>query len=236
MARTWHKGPRVVVAVLIGLLYMVPARAQEAEEQPPVLSSGQVFSFAGAVAMYGLSVYMNAHGGPPSCAPCDRETLPWFDRFAVGPPNPTWGYTSDFLVLGLGGATLLDTGLGEERRGSVVVTLEAVAWTFAVTEVAKALIKRERPIMYTDQALSVAGDVNNQRSMWSGHTSVAFAFAAGYWLNNPDQDLGPKVAAMFAAAGVGALRIAAHKHFLSDVLVGALVGTAGAVIVHELRY
>jgi membrane-associated phospholipid phosphatase len=235
MAGTWHKWPSAAVAALIGLAFVLPAQAQEVDE-PPVLSTAQAFSLVGATAMYGLSVYMNANAGQPTCAPCDPETLPWFDRFAVGPPNPVMGYASDFLVLGLGGTSLLDTGFREERRGGVVVTLEAVAWTFAVTEIAKALIKRERPIMYTDQALSVASEVNNQRSMWSGHTSVAFALAAGYWVNNPDQDLAPKVAAMFAAAGVGALRIAAHKHFLSDVLVGALVGTAGAVIVHELRY
>ncbi len=235
MAGFWHKYPVVVAVVLAGVINPVAVRAQEVE-QKPVMSTGQAFSLAGAAVMYGVSVFMNADAGPPSCAPCDPETLLWFDRFAVGVPNPTWGRTSDVLLLGLGGASLLDTGIGEERRGSVIVTLEAVAWTFAVTEVAKALIKRERPIMYTDQAFAAAGEVNNQRSMWSGHTSVAFAFAAGYWLNNPDQDLGPKIAAMFAAAGVGALRVAAHKHFLSDVLVGALVGTAGAVIVHELRY
>jgi hypothetical protein len=105
-----------------------------------------------------------------------------------------------------------------------------------VTQLAKALIERERPVMYTDQAVAAARDVNNQRAMWSGHASMAFAFATGYVVNNPDQNLAPKIAAMFAAAGVGALRVAAHKHFLSDVVVGAIIGTAGALIVHEIRY
>lgn len=235
MAGAWHKGLLMAAGLLTVCLVSV-ASAQAQEEQRPVVTRGQVLSFGGSAVLYGLSVYLDAHAGPPSCAPCDPEALPWFDRFAVGVPHPTWDRASDVTLLGLGGISLLDTGIRAEQRGNVVVTLEGVAWTYAVTEVAKALIKRGRPIMYTDHASAVAPEVGNQRSMWSGHTSVAFAFATGYVLNNPDQNLAPKIAAVFAAAGVGALRVAAHKHFLSDVLVGAIVGSAGALIVHEIRY
>jgi membrane-associated phospholipid phosphatase len=235
MAGTWHKWWLTSLVLLMGAVSTQTAQAQT-EEQPPVLSTGQAFSFGGAALAFGASALLGADGGPPACAPCDLEALPWFDRFAVGVPDATAGRASDLLVLGLGGATLLETAIGEERRGSAVITLEAVAWTFAVTEVAKTLIRRERPVMYTDGALAAAAEFDNQRSMWSGHTSVAFALATGYVLNNPGQDLGPKIAAMFAAAGVGALRIVAHKHFLSDVVAGALVGTLGAIVVHEVRY
>ena len=85
------------------------------------------------------------------------------------------------------------------------------------------------------EVLNWAQTCTSSQPLLSGHTSVAFAFATSYWLNNPDRDLAPKIAAMFAAAGVGVFRIAARKHFLSDVLVGALAGTVGAVIVHEVR-
>jgi hypothetical protein len=111
-----------------------------------------------------------------------------------------------------------------------------MAWTMAVTQVSKALIGRERPIMYTDLALEAASEAKNQRSMWSGHTATAFAFATSYWLNNPEGDLVPRLAALLAAAGVGALRVASAKHFPSDVVVGAIAGTAGAFIIHEVRF
>ncbi len=65
---------------------------------------------------------------------------------------------------------------------------------------------------------------------------MAFAFATSYWLNHPERGLAPKVIAMVAAAGVGVLRVAAAKHFPSDVVVGAAVGTLSAVIVHEIRF
>ena len=43
-------------------------------------------------------------------------------------------------------------------------------------------------------------------------------------------------ALMAGAAGVGVLRVAAGKHHPSDVLIGAGVGVASAVVVHEIKF
>jgi membrane-associated phospholipid phosphatase len=90
--------------------------------------------------------------------------------------------------------------------------------------------------MYTELAPDVANQVINQRSMPSGHAAMAFAIATSYWLNNPERGLGLKLAAVAAAAGISVLRVASAKHFPSDVVVGALVGTGVAIVVHTIRF
>ena len=39
-----------------------------------------------------------------------------------------------------------------------------------------------------------------------------------------------------AAAGVGVSRVAAAKHFPSDVLAGAVLGTASGLVVYKLKF
>ncbi|MDH5550864.1 MAG: phosphatase PAP2 family protein, partial [Gemmatimonadota bacterium] len=78
--------------------------------------------------------------------------------------------------------------------------------------------------------------VINQRSMPSGHAAIAFATATSYWLNNPERGLAPKLAAVAAAVGISVLRVASAKHFPSDVVVGAVVGTGVALAVHTIRF
>jgi membrane-associated phospholipid phosphatase len=94
--------------------------------------------------------------------------------------------------------------------------------------------------MYTEVAPEVADVVNNQRSMPSGHTSMAFALATSYWLSrrhltNEDKPW-MRWALMAGAAGVGGLRVAAGKHHPSDVLIGAGVGVGTAIVCHEIKF
>jgi membrane-associated phospholipid phosphatase len=236
MALISHKC-RAVVGALSVLWLVAPAAAGQVVEERAWVSTGQAASFAGAGALFGVSILLDRAEGPPRCAPCDLRLVPVFDRWAVRTPDLVLSRMSDVLLLGLAGATLVDSGRRPDGGGpDMIVSLEGAAWTYAVTQLSKAVIGRLRPVMYTDQAAAAAGRLTNQRSMPSGHASAAFAFAAGYWANSSDAGTAPKLAAMIAAAGVAALRVAAAKHFPSDVLVGALVGTASALVVHEMRF
>ncbi len=60
-------------------------------------------------------------------------------------------------------------------------------------------------------------------SFYSGHTSLAFASAGAICLSENTEMC---VGALVLAGGVGYLRIAANKHWGTDVLVGAGVGYA----------
>jgi len=228
------KCKRALGLALVLALCAQSVAAQEVDS-PPVLTAGQIGSFAGAGVMFGLGVFFDSRTGPPSCAPCDPQDVPAFDRWAIRPPVQGFSTASDVLAFGLAGATLAHTAAGTGWR-ETVVSLETMAWTVGITQVSKAVIGRKRPVLYTADAVAVADEAKSQRSMPSGHTSMAFALATSYWVNNPDVGVWPKILAFAGATGVGVLRVAAAKHFPSDVLTGALLGTGTALLVHEIRF
>lgn len=230
-----HKCRRACGLALVAILFAQSATSQEVAP-PPAVTSGQVASVAGALGMLGVGLILDANAGPPSCAPCDPMTVPAYDRWIIRPPVQGFATASDVLVFGLAAGTMAHTATGTSGWRGVAIQVETLAWTVGITELSKALIGRKRPVLYTADAPTVADQVKNQRSMPSGHTSAAFALATSYWVNNPDVGLAPKLVAMAGAAGVGVLRVAAAKHFPSDVVIGAVLGTATALLVHEIRF
>jgi undecaprenyl-diphosphatase len=113
---------------------------------------------------------------------------------------------------------------------------ESVALAYGCKELAKTLVARKRPYAYFDRQPADALD-DGANSFFSGHTTLAFngaAFAsavfAEYYPDSPAKI--PVAAGSFAlAAATGALRVAGGCHFLSDVLAGALVGSATGFLV-----
>ena len=124
---------------------------------------------------------------------------------------------------GNGWATASDVG----RDGLVIVALglpsvqgdwqgtKQAAFSIGASSLAstglKEIISEERP------------DGSNDHSFPSGHTSVSFAAAAtlhkryGWQVGIPAQ---------LVAAFVGVARVKAHKHFVHDVVAGAVIGEA----------
>ncbi|MDH3458767.1 MAG: phosphatase PAP2 family protein [Gemmatimonadota bacterium] len=224
--------------LLLAALLAVGAQSAASQEvaRDPWVSVDQVLSFSGAVGVFGASLVLDHYQGPPPCAPCDPGSVPGFDRWIIRPPVRLYAAGSDLLLLGLASGTLVDAGFSQQGRRRVLAELEAVAWTMGVVGLSKSLIGRDRPVLYTEVAPDVADEVINQRSMPSGHAALAFTMATSYWLSNPERGLAPKLAAVAAAVGIGVLRVASAKHFPSDVVVGAVVGTGVAFAVHTIRF
>jgi membrane-associated phospholipid phosphatase len=131
-----------------------------------------------------------------------------------------------------GGALLAAvSGVGPTRaRGDVVVLANAVAWTSAATEWLKVGFHRARPALYRDGAVQAAAEATNRKSSPSGHTSTAFATAVAYTTLAQRQRLPHatrnSVLLLGGATGVGTLRVLGGKHFPTDVLAGAAIGSA----------
>lgn len=91
---------------------------------------------------------------------------------------------------------------------------------FIVTEGLKHLIPERRP------------DGSDDRSFPSGHTSVSFAAAATL-----EKRYGWRVGlpAHVVAAFVGVSRVAAKKHYVGDVLIGAAIGEASGWLLSSPR-
>lgn len=203
---------------------------------PSLLSS--VVSAAGAGVVALLPGWLDINEPPTGCAPCDRRNVPFFDRWATGEERAGVSVTSTVLLLGLAGGTWLDQ-MGADagtRFGRIAASAEAAAWAVAVTQVLKAVAARPRPVLYGDGALDAAADVDSRRSLPSGHAAAAMALATSYWLHQQRQSATRRWLALAAAGSVGVLRVAAGRHFPSDVVAGLAVGAGTAVLVEVVRF
>lgn len=206
----------------------------------PAIGAGDVLSAGVAAA---LVVAPRAFGwGPqsPDCAvPCDPGTLPWFDRWSVHAPVTGWSDASDALAVAMGVGTVAVLAGQEQGTRHIVAAVQAGLWAEGITGVLKAAVGRERPILYTPGGVGALTDRESFRSFPSGHTAGAFALATSLWMSERDLHGHPGAVGWLGfvgAAGMGVLRVAAGKHFLSDVLAGAAVGTASAIVVHLIKF
>jgi membrane-associated phospholipid phosphatase len=181
----------------------------------------------------------------PKC-PCDRADVPFFDRAALGRSSAGARTGSQVAVVGMllvpPALDVLDVRL---RGGSwanvgedVVVMGEALLVNGALNELVKVTVQRPRPFTYHGAALD---DRDSYLSFYSSHSSSAFAvgmaYATTFSLRHPDSPYRGPIYVAVAAGGAttGALRILAGKHFPSDVLVGALVGSGVGIVVPRLH-
>jgi membrane-associated phospholipid phosphatase len=121
------------------------------------------------------------------------------------------------------------TGFGKDA----VVMVEAVVLNGALNQVVKLAAQRPRPLLYDAAPGSPELDqADNYLSFYSSHTSTAFAagmsYASTFAARHPDSGYRYLVygGAVVAGGTVGTLRMLAGKHFPTDVLTGALAGTA----------
>lgn len=131
-------------------------------------------------------------------------------------------------------ASANDRALDRFPVDALLIT-EATVIAGDVNQLAKFAFARERPFVhYLPRAPDVIRALtdspsDDNLSFFSGHTTLAFAVAtsAGTINSLRGYRLAPLVwaAGMTMAVSVGYLRIAADKHYFSDVMTGALVGT-----------
>ena len=233
-----HRG---LFAVLVFALSPRPIVGQE-PAAPYRATWVDAVSVGTAGVLYVLPTVLALPNGAPSCAPCDPASLPGVDRWAFGPVSATAGAASNLLLVGVAGsAALLSVrGLGgAQAGGNAAVLANSVAWTAATTEWLKVIVRRKRPVLYTGDATAAAADKGNQESLPSGHASIAFAAATTYWVLARRERLPHRtrnaILLYAGAAGVAALRVAAGKHFPTDVLAGAALGTAVGWLVPIIR-
>jgi membrane-associated phospholipid phosphatase len=123
----------------------------------------------------------------------------------------------------------------------LLIVLESMAISGMLNQLTKFSVGRERPFAhYREIGDTPMGKVSRDEnlSFYSGHAAQTFTIAAststvaflrGY-------ELAPVIALATApvAAITGYLRIAADRHYFSDVIVGALVGSAVGILVPVL--
>ncbi|HYW51233.1 MAG TPA: phosphatase PAP2 family protein, partial [Gemmatimonadaceae bacterium] len=122
-------------------------------------------------------------------------------------------------------------------------TTEAVFGTAMVVSAIKTISGRTRPYASADESpshwdLFGGRRSDSTRSFASGHAAMSAAAAvtlAAEWRRQGTirwQGVGPPVAYALAALTAGS-RVHDRKHWLSDVVAGAAVGVAGALVVRR---
>jgi membrane-associated phospholipid phosphatase len=215
------------------------------EFKPFGLTDSLITAGAAAIAWRGYKLVegplppLRCEIGPSGCrTPTDvnrvdagvRRALVWSSPKARTTAN-TLSYTTLWATLALPSAFLL--GSDQPRQGREFwLTVESGAITSALLQVVKRRVHRPRPYAhYCEVPCGVDLSARDSRlSFFSGHAGLAFSFATsmgtiasmrGY------RHSGWVLGSGLALAGSTAyLRIAADRHYLTDVVVGALVGSA----------
>ncbi len=255
----WHHGrvrawvlPLVVIA---GVGSRSLAHADEAPAPAPVELPGwrvdAAITGAGALAYFLSEVAFKGSLAPETCRWCRPPGLDESLRDALVWSNPGRASSiSDFV--GFGGGPLLTIGLlgaaarHDDRWGEwpvdALLAVESMVIASNLNQAVKLAVGRERPFVHqladADKASTAHPDDNNL-SFYSGHTSYVFslATAAGTIATRRGRRWAPAVWAggLVLATATGWLRIAADKHWTSDVVVGAVVGGAVGVALPRLR-
>jgi membrane-associated phospholipid phosphatase len=137
----------------------------------------------------------------------------------------------------------------EVATQTALISLEAVAVATFLQGATSALMQRERPYgrdcgkTIAEELSDCSSDSARYRSFFSGHTSMSFAAAAVTCTHHARLDLFGGAAdgatcatALGSATAVAFLRVAARKHYLSDVAMGAAVGLASGFGVPQLLH
>lgn len=173
--------------------------------------------------------------------PTRDELLPW-DRAVMGRYSKAAGDVSTgFAALGVAPLALgaiswyRGDACGRDFAAYTLMFAQALALQNGLNLAVRSLKFWPRPYIYADggEGARVAEDAEGEAygSFFSGHTSAAFTVAVftGEWFsevypNSPYRSL-VWAGSLSLAGFVGVLRIAAGKHYPSDVVVGALAGT-----------
>lgn len=164
-----------------------------------------------------------------------------FDRKLVRPYSKIHDGASDFLIIAslVTPVALLSTDK-EEWFTNGVMYLETLLIANGLKETLKLAVNRPRPYIYSGSENLPESDLNDggwAKSFPSGHTTLAFASATfltytfcRYFRNSPWR-IPVSIGSYALATGVAVLRVSSGSHFLSDVLVGAAIGSAVGFLV-----
>lgn len=169
-----------------------------------------------------------------------RSDLSPLDRWAAGGWNPGASLASDVLTIGMGGtmigADLWQHAFGSDSRQPVfedgLILAEAFAWNAAINLNVRASRVHPRPFIYDTRAPAAdRSEGQAAGSFYSGHASAAFLGAVYvstvYPMRHPEFEHTGWLWAgsLTAATAASALRVVAGKHFPSDVIAGAAMGS-----------
>lgn len=223
----------------------LPHRADAQESAHPALryDLGLDLGVTGAsFVLHGLSEFaLKDPLAPKTCGWCEPNVVDSGVREAGRWSDPRLAHHLSTLSVALTPITTIGlNALGARQEGAswddvgvdALVVSETVAVALVTNQLLKFIVARRRPDVHAlspdDRERLKTSDDN--LSFYSGHTklAVATATAAGTVASMRRYAIAPAVwgAGLSLGATTGYLRIAADRHYFTDVLVGAALGVA----------
>lgn len=237
-----------VIAMAVVASMAAPARAEEAERSDrdrvlhglPVLLGGGLYVASESLWKEAIT--------PMECRWCEpnwldtgaRTALKWERVRGANTASNLTGYVgTPLLGLGLLVATTADDPDPRRWYDDTLPVLQATVATGLVNQTLKVIAGRRRPFAtFGGEAIRARNDFHT--SFFSGHTALAFAIATSSGTVASLRGYRSASTLWFGgialASATGYLRIAADAHYLSDVLTGAIVGTAIGVAIPLLLH
>lgn len=211
----------------------------------------------GAGAIAAVSELAKSELPGPQCGggSCDPQRINPLDRLSIGSHSQAARTASDVLLgANLGLPFVLDffDVLGNHPRDGwrgygkdVLVLAEVFAVNASLNALVKYAVRRSRPLVYDPDPEAFTAeeraDPDAALSFYSGHSSFSFSMATAYsYLFMRRHPGSPLVIPVWViseslAATTAALRVVAGKHFITDVLTGAAVGTSIGLLIPYLH-
>ncbi len=137
--------------------------------------------------------------------------------------------------------TVIDDADGDR----LILYGQTIAINAMLAQAAKHLVQRPRPYLYNPSAAARAyareAGTDAYKSFYSGHAALSFGAAiTGAYLVGASEDRGAARvvawgAGLLVASTTASLRVRAGKHFYSDVVIGAVIGSAVGYLVPALH-
>jgi membrane-associated phospholipid phosphatase len=233
-----------------GLLIAAVPQAQAQKARSPYHTrfavDAPITAGLGALSITGLLLVQQKDGlTDAQLAALDKNDIPKFDRFSAGYYSDRAQTVGDLIVypslLIAPGLLALDSDV-RGRYGQVLgLYLQTMLATDAAFTMSVGTITRYRPFLYGTEG---GGDRNSKistNSFFAGHTAhtaTATFFAAKVYHDfNPGSKVEPLIwtAAALVPAAEAYTRLEAGKHFLSDNIVGYVLGATAGIVVPQLH-
>jgi len=160
----------------------------------------------------------------------EKGNINELDNISINCYSKNYAELSDLLLTSmLVSPIILNSDIIKLQNGVDKFYFTSLFSVLSLNYLTKNLLQRERPFVYNE---SVDNDLKFNKdarlSFFSGHTSMAFCIFMINTLvtqNNNEINKFVMYSSLAVASFIAYLRVVAGKHFLTDVLAGAIVGT-----------